>query len=173
ARVTTLPKVIYSLGIANIGLANAKMICKAFENDVPRLLHATWESLSDIPGVGEVIAKAFVDYFSKEPQVERFLHLLEELVIPKEEKAQEQPFENVNFVITGNVEQFENRRVLKELIESKGGKVTGTVTSKTNYLINNDVNSTSSKNRKARELGIPILSEMDFIQMTEGKTDAI
>ncbi|MEF9946134.1 MAG: NAD-dependent DNA ligase LigA [Lachnospiraceae bacterium] len=173
ARVTTLPKVIYSLGIANIGLANAKMICKAFENDVPRLLHATWESLSDIPGVGEVIAKAFVEYFSKEPQVERFLHLLEELVIPKEEKAQEQPFENVNFVITGNVEQFENRRVLKELIESKGGKVTGTVTSKTNYLINNDVNSTSSKNRKARELGIPILSEMDFIQMTEGKTDAI
>lgn len=173
ARVTTLPKVLYSLGIANIGLANAKMICKAFENDVPRLLHATWESLSAIPGVGDVIAKAFVNYFSKEPQVERFLHLLEELVIPKEEKAQEQSFENMNFVITGNVEQFENRRVLKELIESKGGKVTGTVTSKTNYLINNDVNSTSSKNKKARELGIPILSEMDFIQMTEEKADAI
>ena len=168
ARVTTLPRVIYALGIANIGLANAKMICKEFQNDVEKMLQADMEALNAIPGVGEVIAKAYVDYFSSEIHVKRFKDLLEELMIPKEEgEEKEQIFAGMNFVITGSVEHFANRGEIKALIESLGGKVTGSVTSKTNYLINNDVTSTSSKNKKANELGIPILSEEAFLQMTK------
>lgn len=166
ARTTTLPRVIYALGIANIGLANAKMICKEFRYDAEAMLKAREEELNEIPGVGGVIAKAFVDYFSNEQHVRRFRELLEELVIP-EEKIDEakQIFAGVNFVITGSVEHFANRGEVKELIESLGGKVTGSVTSKTNYLINNDVTSTSSKNKKANDLGIPIISEETFLDM--------
>lgn len=166
ARTTTLPKVIYGLGIANIGLANAKVICKEFDYDVEKMLAADVEDLSAIAGIGEVIAKAFVDYFAQEVHRERLHNLLAELVIPEEtEEAKAQIFAGVNFVITGSVEQFANRNEVKELIESLGGKVTGSVTSKTNYLINNDVTSTSSKNKKANELGVPIISENDFLQM--------
>lgn len=168
ARTTTLPRVIYALGIANIGLANAKMICKEFRYDAEAMLKAREEELNEIPGVGGVIAKAFVDYFSNEQHVRRFRELLEELVIP-EEKIDEtkQIFAGVNFVITGSVEHFANRGEVKELIESLGGKVTGSVTSKTNYLINNDVTSTSSKNKKANDLGIPIISEETFLDMVQ------
>ena len=168
ARTTTLPRVIYALGIANIGLANAKMICNEFRYDAEAMLKAREEELNEIPGVGGVIAKAFVDYFSNEQHVRRFRELLEELVIP-EEKIDEtkQIFAGVNFVITGSVEHFANRGEVKELIESLGGKVTGAVTSKTNYLINNDVTSTSSKNKKANDLGIPIISEETFLDMVQ------
>lgn len=168
ARTTTLPKVIYSLGIANIGLANAKMICKAFGNDIEKIIHATEEELSAIDGVGEVIAQIYNEYFTKKEHVEELRLLLEELNIPEEVNTEVQIFQGLNFVITGSVEQFKNRNEIKELIENKGGKVTGSVTSKTNYLINNDVASTSSKNKKARDLEIPIISEMDFIAMLEG-----
>ena len=168
ARTTTLPRVIYALGIANIGLANAKMICKEFQYDVEAMLQATTEDLSAISGVGEVIARAFVDYFSAERHVKQLRDLLAELDIPKEEaESGKQIFAGVNFVITGSVEHFANRGEVKELIESLGGKVTGTVTSKTNYLINNDVTSTSSKNKKANELGIPIISEEMFLNMIQ------
>ena len=166
ARTTTLPKVIYGLGIANIGLANAKMICSEFGCDTDKMLAAGPEELSAIQGVGGVIAGAFVDYFSDERHVRIFRDLLKELTIPAEEAEQkEQRFAGVNFVITGSVEHFANRGEIKELIENLGGKVTGSVTSKTNYLINNDVTSTSSKNKKANELGIPIISEKDFLEM--------
>lgn len=169
ARKTTLPKLLYSLGIANIGLANAKVICKAFGNDAQKLPEVSAEELSAIPGVGDVIAQAYVDYFAEEKHRELYRKLLKEVEIPQEEgKAQEQIFEGKNFVITGSVNHFSNRGEIKELIESKGGKVTGSVTSKTNYLINNDIESTSSKNKKARELGIPIISEEDFLQMLKG-----
>lgn len=172
ARTTTLPRVIYGLGIANIGLANAKMICKEFHYDVEAMLAATEEELNVISGVGGVIAKAYVDYFASELHVKRFRDLLAELVIPKEEQDQaRQIFAGVNFVITGSVEHFANRNEVKELIESLGGKVTGSVTSKTNYLINNDVTSTSSKNKKANELGIPIISEETFLSMVNGEGD--
>ncbi|GFI50006.1 DNA ligase [Lachnospiraceae bacterium] len=166
ARNTTLPRVIYALGIANIGLANAKVICKEFRYDVEAMLKATEEELNEIPGVGGVIAKAFVDYFASERHVRQFRDLLGELVIPEEvvEEAK-QIFAGVNFVITGSVEHFANRGEVKELIESLGGKVTGSVTSKTNYLINNDVTSTSSKNKKANDLGVPIISEETFLKM--------
>ena len=172
ARTTTLPRVIYALGIANIGLANAKVICREFRYDVEAMLRADEEELSKIAGIGEVIAKAYVDYFADEVHVERFRRLLAELVIPDEEKeTKQQIFAGVNFVITGSVTHFANRGEVKELIESLGGKVTGSVTSKTNYLINNDVTSTSSKNKKANELGIPIISEETFLSMVnrEGK----
>ena len=168
ARTTTLPRVIYALGIANIGLANAKMICKEFQYDVEAMLQATTEDLSAISGVGEVIARAFVDYFSAERHVKQLRDLLSELDIPKEgAESGKQIFAGVNFVITGSVEHFANRGEVKELIESLGGKVTGSVTSKTNYLINNDVTSTSSKNKKANELGIPIISEEMFLNMIQ------
>lgn len=167
ARETTLPRVIYGLGIANIGLANAKVICREFGYDVDAMLQADEESLSAISGIGGVIAKAFTGYFASEARVERFRNLLKELRLPQEEQEQaEQVLKGIQFVITGSVEHFANRSEVKELIESLGGKVTGSVTSKTNYLINNDVTSASSKNKKANELGIPIISEEEFIKMT-------
>ncbi|HIW83520.1 MAG TPA: NAD-dependent DNA ligase LigA [Candidatus Dorea gallistercoris] len=167
ARTTTLPRVIYSLGIANIGLANARMICKAFSYDLTRMLAADEEELSGISGIGGVIAGTFVEYFADRTHVERLEHLLKELTIVEEEGAgAAQTLEGKTFVITGSVEHFANRGEVKTLIESLGGKVTGSVTSKTDYLINNDVTSTSSKNKKARELGIPIISEEEFLKMT-------
>ena len=165
ARTTTLPRVIYSLGIAGIGLANAKVICRELKYDVESLLKVSEEELNEIQGVGEVLAKAFVGYFADSKHVENFRRLLNELTIPEETVTKQQIFEGVNFVITGSVKHFANRGEVKELIESLGGKVTGSVTSKTNYLINNDVTSTSSKNKKANELGIPIISEETFLKL--------
>ena len=169
ARTTTLPKLIYGLGIANIGLANAKVICKEFKYDIEKMISLAEDDLNAIPGIGPVIAKAYVDYFADEKHVASLQELLKELVIPEEvENTEAQIFENKVFVITGSVEHFANRNEVKAVIESKGGKVTGSVTSKTNYLINNDVNSTSSKNKKAKELGIPIITEEDFLEMLKG-----
>lgn len=165
ARTTTLPRVIYSLGIAGIGLANAKVICRELKYDVESLLKVSEEELNEIQGVGEVLAKAFVGYFADAKHVENFRRFLNELTIPEETVTKQQIFEGVNFVITGSVKHFANRGEVKELIESLGGKVTGSVTSKTNYLINNDVTSTSSKNKKANELGIPIISEETFLKL--------
>lgn len=165
ARTTTLPRVIYSQGIAGIGLANAKVICRELKYDVESLLKVSEEELNEIQGVGEVLAKAFVGYFADAKHVENFRRLLNELTIPEETVTKQQIFEGVNFVITGSVKHFANRGEVKELIESLGGKVTGSVTSKTNYLINNDVTSTSSKNKKANELGIPIISEETFLEL--------
>jgi len=171
SRSTTMPKVIYSLGIANIGLSNAKMICRAFDNDPQRMMQATVEELVDIQGVGEVIARTFVDYFSDETHRDLFKRLLQEVKLQKEEGEESaQIFENMNFVITGSVEHFASRREVKEIIESRGGKVTGSVTGKTNYLINNDVQSASSKNKKAKELNVPIISEAQFLEMLETGT---
>ena len=166
ARNTTMPRLIYSLGIPNIGTANAKVICRALDQDPEKILNATEEDLSEISGVGGVIAGMFVGYFADEGHRDVFLRLLKEVRIPQEETdAGGQIFSGVNFVITGTVNHFANRGEVKEEIEKRGGKVTGSVTSKTNYLINNDLTSGSSKNRKARELGIPIISEDEFIEM--------
>ncbi len=165
ARNTTLPKLIYSLGIANIGLANAKMICKEFKNDLTAMRCAQIEELSGIPGVGEVIASTFRDYFLKEENITKVNHLLEEVIIENEEIDEaSQTLLGKVFVITGSLEHFENRNAMKEIIEQKGGKVTGSVTAKTECLINNDAASSSSKNKKAKELNIPIRTEEEFIQ---------
>ena len=165
ARKTTLPRLIYSLGIPNIGISNAKMICRALGEDPKRVIRATEEELSAISGVGGVIAGTFVEYFKDTAHVDVFDRLLKEVELTKETSEEDQKFAGVNFVITGSVEHFANRAQVKEEIEKRGGKVTGSVTSKTNYLINNDTGSGTAKNKKARELGIPIISEEDFLQM--------
>lgn len=168
AKKTELPRVLYALGIPNIGLANAKMICKELNYDMEKIRYASEEELATIDGIGPVIAKSFVNYFKKEGIQEKLDHLLSHLEIEAAPKqVGTQIFENMNFVITGSVERFANRKEVKEEIEKRGGKVTGSVTSKTSYLINNDTQSASSKNRKAKELGIPIISEEMFLKMME------
>ena len=169
ARKTTLAKLIYGLGIANIGLSNAKVICKAFDEDPEKVVNACMEKLNAIDGIGDVIAGAFVSYFRDEDNREVFNKLLKEVHIEVEENNNPQIFNGVNFVVTGSVEHFANRNEVKAVIEARGGKVTGSVTSKTAYLINNDKMSTSSKNKKAQDLGIPIISEEEFIEMLGGE----
>ena len=165
AKETTLAKVIYSLGIANIGLANAKVICRHFDDDLEKIRCADQEEISGIDGIGPVIAKSLSDYFKNEENNRKLDHLMGHLHLHREEASGKQIFAGVNFVITGSLEHFANRGQAKKLIESFGGKVTGTVTGKTNYLINNDKASNSSKNKKARELGIPVISEQDFLEL--------
>lgn len=167
ARKTTLAKVIYSLGIANIGLANAKFICRHFDNSLDAIRKADLEEVSAIDGIGPVIARNLVDYFHKEENNQKLDYLMQHLHIQQEEIKSQQIFAGMNFVITGSLNHFSNRNEAKNLIESLGGKVTGSVTGKTTYLINNDTASNSSKNKKARELGIPILSEEDFLKLTQ------
>lgn len=163
---TTLFRLIYGLGIANIGLSNAKMLCRHFQNDFEKMRKADGEELILIDGIGEVIANAFVDYFAKDSNNSAVDALMKALSIEVEVFEQEdQTLEKQVFVITGSLEHFTNRKELQELIEQKGGKVTSSVTSKTTYLINNDTTSNSSKNKKARELEIPILSEQDFLNL--------
>lgn len=164
AREVELPNLIYSLGIANIGLANAKVICRYFQYDIDAMRHVTAEELSEIDGIGEVIAKAFVDYFSDAKKNEMFDNLLKEVHIVREEIDEtEQTLEGKTFVVTGSLELFGSRNELKELIEKKGGKVAGSVSAKTVCLINNDAASNSSKNKKAKELNVPILTEEQFM----------
>lgn len=171
ARETTLPRLLYGLGIANVGLANAKLICKETGYDTRKLVRLTEEELSAIDGVGGVIAKSYVDYFADGTRRRVYEELLEELHIPEEKSTGEELiFEGKSFVITGSVQRFANRNEVKALIEAKGGKVTGSVSSKTDYLINNNAESASSKNKKAKELGIPIISEEEFLSMIEERS---
>ncbi len=166
ARNTTLPRLIYALGIQNIGVANAKMLAKQYHYNIEELQEASAEELSAIDGIGEVIAKSIEEYFENEKNKQIIANLLAEVTIEKpEENTNAQIFEGMNFVITGSVEHFANRNEVKAVIEARGGKVTGSVTSKTNYLINNDTTSNSSKNKKAKELSVPIISEEDFLEM--------
>ena len=165
AKVTTTAKFIYSLGISGIGLSNAKMICKAFDNDFDKIRKVSREELIEIDGVGEVLADSFVRFFEKENNNHVVDDLLKIIKIEDSESSVQNDMEGMNFVITGSVNHFSNRGAVKELVESRGGKVTGSVTSKTKYLINNDSTSNSSKNKKAKELGVQIITEDEFIDM--------
>lgn len=165
ARTTTLARVIYSLGIPNIGLSGAKLICRQFEDEVEQVLAADEEALAAIDGIGAVIAGSFAEYFRDVEKRERFERLLSRLTLVKEEVSGEQDLKGKVFVVTGSLTHFANRNELKDQIEKRGGKVTGSVTGKTDYLINNDTTSSSSKNKKAKELGIPIISEEDFLKL--------
>ena len=166
SRNTTMPRLIYALGIQNIGVANGKMLAKQYHYEMEELKNASAEDLSSIDGIGEVIAKSIEEYFANEKNLQMLNHLLAEITLEKpEENNNAQIFEGMNFVITGSVNHFANRNEVKAVIEARGGKVTGSVTSKTNYLINNDTTSNSSKNKKAKELNIPIISEEDFLEM--------
>lgn len=165
---TTLPRVVYGLGVAGIGLANAKMLCRHFQYDFHAMRCAGKEELTAVDGIGEVLADAWIQFFADEKNNQMVDRLMEELTIeaaPKEEGERTELFEGLVFVITGSVEHFKNRKEVQEIIESRGGKVTGSVTAKTSYLINNDAVSNSSKNKKARELGIPVITEEQFIEM--------
>ena len=176
ARETTAVRVLYSLGIANIGLATAKLVCRFFDNDIERITKAKPDELIQIDGVGEVMAGVFADYFNKDENLRTLEHLLLEVHIENAEANanDEGSSEGGNtisgliFVVTGDVEKFKNRRELSDFIESKGGKVTGSVTGKTDYLINNDLTSNSGKNKKAKELGIKIISENEFLELVGG-----
>ena len=165
ARDTTLPRVIYGLGIENVGVANAKLLCRHFRFSIDAMREADVEELSAIDGIGGVIAGSIYDFFHQEEQMEQLERLLREVRIA-EETVEEgtQTLSGMSFVITGSLEHYENRNALKDEIEAKGGKVTGSVTGKTTCLINNDTASQSSKNKKAKELGIPIVSEKDFME---------
>lgn len=165
SRDVELHALIYSLGIPNIGVANAKLICKYFDNDLEKIRHATVEELVKIEGIGDKMAEKFTEYFSDKENVEKLDRLLQEVTIKNPEvNHSAQNMEGLNFVVTGSVNHFANRNEVKEYIEQRGGKVTGSVTSKTNYLINNDIMSNSSKNKKAKELGIEIITEEQFIE---------
>ena len=166
SRDTTLPRVIYGLGIENVGVANAKLLCRHFRFSIEALRAADVEELSAIDGIGEVIAGSIYDFFHNDERMEQLNHLLQEVRIAVETVEEEgsQTLAGMSFVITGSLEHYENRNALKDEIEAKGGKVTGSVTGKTTCLINNDTTSQSSKNKKAKELGIRIISEEEFIE---------
>lgn len=165
SRQTTLPRVIYGLGILNIGLANAKMLCREYQDDLGRMMNASVEDLSLIDGIGGVIAGTFHEFWKEDKNRSIVEHLLQELQIEKSAAEEtEQSLKGLVFVITGSLIHFDNRNELKEQIESKGGKVTGSVTSKTTCLINNDNTSSSSKNKKAKELNVPVLTEDEFME---------
>lgn len=166
SRDTTPAKLIYSLGIANVGLSNAKMIMNSLGNDIDRIMDVTRDELCAIDGVGEVIADSFVSYFEDKKRRDEFCELLEELnlTVPESDGSSDELGGRV-FVITGSLNHFDNRNALKELIEGMGGKVTGSVTGNTSFLINNDSKSSSSKNKTAAKLGIPVITEEEFLEM--------
>ena len=165
ARNTTLPRLVYALGIANIGVAMAKVVCKHFDYDLDAMRVATEEEVSQIEGVGDVIAGTFCSYFRDMVKMQSLDELLQEVVLEKPEaSADADKLKGKTFVVTGSVNHFNGRSELKEIIENMGGKVAGSVSAKTECLINNDTASTSSKNKKAKELNIPILSEEDFME---------
>lgn len=165
SRTTQLARVLYGLGILNVGTAMAKAICKYFKEDIEAILRADASQFAEIEKIGDVIAEGIVSYFSDANHVRVLRELLKEVTLLVEENNHPQDLEGKIFVITGSLNHFENRDALKKQIEDRGGKVSGSVSSKTSYLINNDVLSSSSKNKKAKSLGIPILSEEDYLQL--------
>lgn len=167
AKNTTVSRFLYSLGIAGIGSANAKMIAKYFDNDIDRIISASKDDLLEIEGIGEVLANSIADFFRSEKNIENIESLRKILKFEKEESVGGDKLSGKVCVITGSLQHFSNRNELKELIEKNGGKVSGSVSSKTNYLINNDTASNSSKNKKAKELGVEIISEEDFLKLLE------
>ncbi len=165
SRNTNVIRLVYSLGILNVGLANAKLICKYFDYDIMKIRSAGIEELTEIEGVGAVIAGTFTDYFKSEKNNEALDNLLNELKLEEITKKSDDILKEKVFVITGKVNEFANRNALKEKIEELGGKVTGSVSSNTDYLINNDATSNSTKNKKAKELGVTVITENQFLDM--------
>ena len=159
---------IYSLGIPNVGLSNAKLLCRYFKDDIAALMSADAEEITTIEGIGPIIAKNVESFFADSKIRGRVEELLSEVHLEKEFLSEDEMIlKDMTFVITGSVHHFANRNEVKALIESRGGKVAGSVSSKTNYLINNDAASASSKNKKAKELGVPIITEDEFLELIE------
>jgi DNA ligase (NAD+) len=162
SKTVLLPNFIYALGIINVGLSNAKLLCKYYNNNLEDILLATEEDLIEIEGYGSIIAKSIVSYFHNEDNIKMVEDLIKYITFESVEESEDNVLEGKTFVITGSLNIYSNRKELKELIENLGGKVTGSVTSKTDYLINNNKESTSSKNKKAKELEVPIIDEEIF-----------
>ena len=166
SRTVTLDHVIYALGIGGIGLANARLVSRHCNEDPEAVADITIEELMSVDGIGDVLAQSFREYFDDVNNRRLYNELLAELKLQKEVRDTSSPVAGKTFVITGSVSHFTNRDELKAFIETLGGKTTGSVSAKTDYLINNDVTSNSSKNKKARELGIPVISEEEFMKLT-------
>ena len=169
SRNTTLPRLIYGLGIPGIGTANAKVLCRNYKYSLEEIRNADVDQLSQVEGIGGVLAGGIVNYFADQENRQKLDQLLQEIVleVPSEDAGKEQILAGKIFVVTGDLTYYENRNILKEEIESLGGKVTGSVTGKTDYLINNDLLSSSGKNKKAKELGVPVISEEEYMQMVQ------
>ena len=169
SRHVKLANFIYALGIPDIGFSRAKLICNHFNNDFNKISNLTYEELSNIPGVGDVIAKEWIDTFSNPDFIEELKELKEEIDIPKASTNSNKDLDGLTFVITGSLNKFTNRDTMIEFIEEHGGKVVTSISSKVNYLINNDITSTSTKNNKAKELGISIIDEDKFLELIKEK----
>lgn len=167
SRNVKLANFIFALGIPDIGLSRAKLICKNYSNDINKIRNLTFEELSKIDGIGEIIAKEWIDTFNNEDFLKEFELLLKEVNFTDTSIDNNQPLKDLIFVITGSVNNFTNRDELVEYIESYGGKVVKAISNNVNYLINNDITSTSTKNTKAKELGIKIISENDLMSMIQ------
>ncbi len=165
ARTVSMPKFLYSLGIPGIGLANAKLICREFGYDWEKVADASFEDLCAVSGLGEVLAGNFTRFMADAKNRAMIDDLLSEITFEAVEQTKQSAITGKTFVITGSVMHFPNRDAVKDYIESFGGKVAGSVSAKTDYLINNDTQSNSTKNKKAKELGIPIISEEDFLAL--------
>ncbi|MBQ6602293.1 MAG: NAD-dependent DNA ligase LigA [Eubacterium sp.] len=166
---TDMARLLYSMGIPNIGLSGAKLIVRELGNDPEVLKNASMDQLTAIDGIGEVIAASYTDWWQSETNRKNFDEVLSFVRLPKEaaEHPAQTPLAGLTFVITGSVAHFANRSELKNFIEEHGGRVTDSVSKNTDYLINNDVTSGSSKNKKARSLGVKIISEEDFLALAE------
>lgn len=167
SRNVKLANFIFALGIPDIGLSRAKLICKNYSNDINKIRNLTFEELSKIDGIGEIIAKEWIDTFNNEDFLKELELLLKEVNFTDTSIDNNQPLKDLTFVITGSVNNFTNRDELVEYIESYGGKVVKAISNNVNYLINNDITSTSTKNTKAKELGIKIISENDLMSMIQ------
>ena len=168
SRKVKLANFIYALGISEIGFSRAKLICKKFDNDIEKVRNLTFEDLNNIDGLGEVIANKWVETFNNPDFIKSFEDVLKELeFIDVKTNKEESKLDNLTFVITGSVNNFKNRDELIEYIENLGGKVVKAISNNVDYLINNDVTSTSTKNKKAKELGIKIISEEDLLNMSK------
>lgn len=167
SRNVKLANFIFALGIPDIGLSRAKLICKNYSNDINKIRNLTFEELSKIDGIGEIIAKEWIDTFNNEDFIKELELLLKEVNFTDTSIDNNQPLKDLIFVITGSVNNFANRDELVEYIESYGGKVVKAISNNVNYLINNDITSTSTKNTKAKELGIKIISENDLMSMIQ------
>lgn len=165
ARKTELSRVLYGIGILNVGIATAKLICKFFNDDIETIIASDADTFAEIEGIGGVIAEDIVAFFANADNLNTLREILKEVELIHEESNMEQDLAGKTFVITGSLNHFANRDELKKLIEDRGGKVSGSVSAKTAYLINNDVTSSSSKNKKAKSLNVPIISEDDFLNL--------
>lgn len=167
SRNVKLANFIYALGIKDIGLSRAKLICKEFNNDIEKIKNLNIEELSNIPGIGDIIAEGWKKTFKNDKFITEFNEMLNEITLVDTNQENSQNLEGKNFVITGSTEKFQNRDELIEYIENNGGKVLKAISNNVHYLINNDVNSTSTKNKKAKELGIAIISEENLLEMVK------